>query len=91
MTIDADGDNPGYKVLCIEDDYLDALANHLTQHGYRLSRAFQGYRAEELLDEEGNSIDLILLGHDGPGTTRSRTRIQPGEHTGSLSNGPPLL
>jgi hypothetical protein len=61
MNTDVDGVKRGHRILWIEDDYLDALANHLIQKGYRLSRAFQVYRAEEILDGEGTAIDLILL------------------------------
>jgi hypothetical protein len=60
-SLESDKKVHAYRILWIEDDYLDALASHPTVHGYELIRAFQVYRAEEILMEEGNNLDLVLL------------------------------
>jgi CheY-like chemotaxis protein len=50
-----------YKVLWIENDYLDALHEHLAQHQFEIVRAFRVSQAEELIEQMSGLLDLILL------------------------------
>jgi hypothetical protein len=50
-----------YRILWIEDDYMDALATHLNGKDYELVRAYQVSSAEITLENEGATIDLVIL------------------------------
>jgi signal transduction histidine kinase/ligand-binding sensor domain-containing protein/DNA-binding response OmpR family regulator len=56
-------DKEKYRILAVDDELinLQVLTNHLSLHGYTVSKALNGGQALEIIQTPGDKTDMVLL------------------------------